>query len=270
MGRLYSVRTGEHVNLDEVVSRIRIPHIVFFGETHENPSVIDWELRVLQALYTLASKSNAEFIVGMEHFNIEQQDEIDAYIKGEISWRDLVDIYTGGPEGFNLNYYKPVLDFARVHSIETVGLMPPRTDAKIIARKGLDQSILAKYGLYPDDVSRYPLEYRERLMDLFPREGPMARIDKEKLVLAQSFKDQVMAKRIVEKLGWRTLFYAIMGSGHCEHAGSVPDRVRALSKIDSSITVITVRLKNLEENDKDVRDRLAGNKYIIADFMLII
>ncbi len=270
MERLYSLRTGEPVVLNEIVSRIRIPHIVFFGETHENPSVIDWELRVLQALYTLASKNNVEFIVGMEHFNIEQQDVIDAYIKGNISWRDLVDIYTEGPEGFDLDYYRSILDFARRHSIEVVGLMPPRTYAKIIAMKGLSQSILAKYGFYPDDISRYPSEYRERLMDLFPREGPMAHIDEEKLVLAQSFKDQVMAKRIVEKLGRHTLFYAIMGSGHCEHAGSVPDRVKALSKNNPRVTVITVKVKGIGEYDKDLIDVATKNKHIIADFLLII
>ncbi len=270
MGRLYNVRTGEPVDLGGVVSRIRIPHIVFFGETHENPGVISWELRVLKALNSLASKNNAEFIVGMEHFNTEQQNVIDAYIKNEISWRDLVDIYTEGPEGFDLNYYKPLLDFARIHSIRILGLMPPRTDAKIIARKGLDHSILAKYGLHPDDVSRYPSEYRERLIDLFPREGPMAIIDKEKLVLAQSFKDQVMAKRIAEKLGRHTFFYAIMGSGHCEHAGSVPDRVKALSKINPSITVITVKVKDIGENDKDLLSAIAENKYITADYSLII
>jgi len=270
LGELYIARTGEPVVLDRVVTMIRTPHIVFFGEKHEKPNVINWELRFLQALYTLASTNNAEFIVGMEHFNIEQQNVIDAYIKGEISWRDLIGIYTKGPEGFNLNYYKPVLDFARINSIEIVGLMPPRTDAKIIAKKGLDQSILARYELYPDDVSRYPSEYRERLMDLFPREGPMASIDKEKLVLAQSFKDQVMAKRIAEKLGRRTLFYAIMGSGHCEHVGSVPDRVKKLSKINPSITVITTKVRGAGENDRDLINDVAENKYIIADFLLII
>ncbi len=68
MGRLYNVKTGEPVDLYEAVSRICILHIVFFGETHENLSVIDWELRFLKALNTLASNNNAEFIVGMEAF----------------------------------------------------------------------------------------------------------------------------------------------------------------------------------------------------------
>ncbi len=66
------------------------------------------------------------------------------------------------------------------------------------------------------------------------------------------------------------MFYAIMGSGHCGHAGSVPDRVKALSKNNPRVTVITVKVKGIGEYDRDLLSVVAENKYIIAGFLLII
>jgi uncharacterized iron-regulated protein len=268
--KLYNTRTRESIALRDLINKLHAPHIFFFGEIHENQSVVNWELRFLKALYMHAKETDSELVVGMEHFNIEQQGLVDDYIKERIGWRELVDKYNKGPEGFNLNYYKPILDYARTHRIKVIGLMPPRTDAKIIARKGADQEVLVKYGLRRTDISMYPKEYRDRLIELFPRQGPMASIDREKLVLAQSSKDQIMAKTITERMNKNTLFYAIMGSGHCEHVGSVPDRVRILSEINLSITVVTVRVVDAEETNRDVLSRLAESKYIITDFLIII
>jgi len=175
--------------LDEVLSCVKGDGwIIYVGEEHEKGWIIRCLLTLINAL-----RDRIGFI-GMEHFNYTQQHLLDSWLKGSISWRVLVEEYSRGGEGFNLTLYKPLLDEARSIGVPIIGLMPPRWHASIIAHRGLEALYQEAEPLVdPGEVLREYKGYASRFLSLIPREGPMTRLDPKRLLIAQAYKDTVMA-----------------------------------------------------------------------------
>jgi uncharacterized iron-regulated protein len=266
----FNIASGSLVKATDIISGIKPPSIIIFGELHENMDIVNAELSILKAAYNLSTKINTRLVLGMEHFNVQQQILLDKFLEDKIPWETLVDEYSRGPEGFNLEYYKPVLFFAKRHKIQVIGLMPPRNIAKIVVREGLRQDLLERYGLQRSDIESYPKGYFDRFAKLIPQNGPMRVFSIKQLVIAQSFKDEVMATNIAKEIRKGAgLVYAIMGSGHCEHIGTVPDRIeRYLATLHSKI-VITSRIKTDEKSLVKLLEELKGDNLIIAKYVYI-
>ncbi len=239
---------------------------IYLGEVHQRRWIISLSIDILERLAGM----EGELYIGMEHFNIEQQDLLDAYLEGEMEWDELVEKYEEGPEGFDLEYYRPLIEWARDNNTHIYGLMPPRIYASQLVRlymsgdkEGVDR-LLARYGISIDDLDAGE-EYRERFLQLIPREGPMARLDPEALLLAQSFKDEVMARRIVELSRRYRAGYILTGSGHVEHKGSVPTRV-VKHGYRGGYTVVTSREAGREEALEELR---RAGKYLVARYLAL-
>jgi uncharacterized iron-regulated protein len=202
-----------------MAARLRWARLVAFGEVHETP----WAVELARRLLVEACLEGGVEWVGFEYFNTEQQGVLDAWASGAMDWRGLVDRYSRGPEGFNLEVYRPLLEAARSCAGRLVALMPPRPLANRVAKTGLIPPEAAPP--VEPDPSAWP-RYREALEPLFPREGPMARIPLERLLLAQSFKDSTAAGVVVEHLK-RGRGFIVMGWAHVELPGAVVDRALA-------------------------------------------
>ncbi|MCE4606569.1 MAG: ChaN family lipoprotein [Desulfurococcales archaeon] len=270
MGRFYSIDREITVKPGKIPVTLT-PSVIFFGELHENKDVVEGELSILRSLHELSNKKKLKLVIGMEHFNVNQQKILDMFLGGRISWESFVDKYSKGPEGFNLDYYKPVLLYAKKHELPVKGLMPPRDEAKRIVREGLKPCLLEKYGLKASDIKTYPREYYKRFAQLIPQEGPMSVFGVESLVLAQSYKDEVMSLSIAEELNSGIdLVYAIMGSGHCEHIGTVPDRVGKYFQYPFRKLIITTREITWGELPLALVRTMKNDMFIIADYVYII
>ncbi len=214
-------------------------HVVFLGEVHEREWIVSEAVSVLRAL---CDEGRLGFLA-LEHFNVEQQELLDSWLGGSMSWRELVEEYGRGPEGFNLEVYRPLLEAAASCGARIVGVMPPRDKARVVSREGRmpwlpegapDPAWYAGFG-----------PYRALLESLFPREGPMASIPVESLVLAQSYKDSVAAWVIARMLSRKTGM-AVMGWVHVEARGGVATRLRELVPW-ASYLVIGYREQGVEE-----------------------
>ncbi|MCE4614666.1 MAG: ChaN family lipoprotein [Desulfurococcales archaeon] len=270
MGSFFDISRGKSVDPVEISMKIRAPSIIFYGEQHENNEVVKGELSILKEVYKLSVRKKLRLIIGMEHFNIQQQKILEEFLEDRITWKSLVDRYSEGPEGFDLEYYKPILFYAKKQKLRIIGLMPPRNEAKVVVRKGLTSDILDKYKLDENDIKSYPRDYFDRFSQLVPRDGPMAIFGVEQLVLAQSFKDEVMALSIARALNkGADLFYGIMGTGHCEHKGTVPSRIGKYVKNIVNRTIITTRKLSGEESPADIAKRLRKDGLIIASYVYI-
>ncbi|MEB3851086.1 MAG: ChaN family lipoprotein [Desulfurococcales archaeon] len=202
-----------------LLDRIPRARLVAFGEVHETP----WAVGLARDLLARACQGGLGW-AGFEYFNTSQQGLLDSWASGRVGWRGLVEEYTRGPEGFNLEVYRPLLEAARACGARLVALMPPRPQANLVARQGrLPERAPGGVEADPD---AWP-GYRGELEPLFPREGPMARIPVERLLLAQSFKDSVAASRVAWALSRWGRGFIVMGWAHVELPGAVVDRALA-------------------------------------------
>jgi len=194
--------------------------VVFLGEVHEREWLVGFMTGLLEAL----ARDGLDFL-GVEWFNVEQQPLLDAWLEGSLSWQGLVEEYRKGPEGFNLDVYRPLLEAARGLGLRIVGVMPPRSLARRVSREGVIPWLPPGA---PDPVEWAGREeYRRLVSSLFPRAGPMARIPVERLLLAQSYKDSVAAWAVA-RAARHGRGLIVMGWVHVEPVGSVPSRVEHL------------------------------------------
>ncbi len=194
---------------------IRLDHrLIALGEIHHSPELV----LLYREAYLEACKQGGA-VLALEYFNTEQQSLLDSWLDDEIPWSKLYESYSRGPEGFDLNIYRPLLEAAKQCGQRIVGVMPPRDRANIIARTGTKPRTII-----PVDPDLWP-GYRDALIPLFPRQGPMARIPVERLLVAQSFKDSVAAETVSNLIleGYKVVL--VMGWAHVELRGAVVERI---------------------------------------------
>ena len=256
---VYSVRPWRPSSIAEALSGLAGRRwAAFYGEVHERR----WSVAAALATAGAASRLGAAWL-GLEHFNYEQQQLLDAWLEGRIDWGRLVEAYSGSREGFRLEAYRPLLEGAARLGLRIVALMPPRELAALVARRGLG-ALEGVEGLpvSPGEVRLDYPGYRERFLELIPRHGPMARLDPERLLEAQAFKDQVMAAlaaRALERLGPGLV---VAGWAHVEHRGTVPERLSRLAP-GVAVRVVTSREAGPEEARGEL-EALASRGLLLA------
>jgi len=196
--------------------------LLFMGEVHERPWLVETHRELLANLCRMGRLG----FLAVEYFNIEQQSLLDLWMNNKISWKELVEKYQEGPEGFNLDIYRPIFETAKKCDAKIIGVMPPRTTAQLITRKSIIPDT-PKEAVPPED---YPPEYECLLRSLLPRAGPMSRIPVEKLILAQSYKDTIASHTIARSFKEYGSGAVIMGWVHVEAKGGVATRVSRLTE----------------------------------------
>ncbi len=229
---------GVEAPFSSVLDQARRSALVALGEEHATPWIVRSGAEILLSM----ASGPGKLALAMEMFNVEQQSLLDAWLLGELSWDELVEEYSRGPEGFPLDVYRPLMEAAKSLGARIFGVMPPRTKANMVARTGRlprDAGPIALPEAWP--------HYSGALAKLFPRSGPMARIPVERLLLAQSYKDHI-ASTVVAKLlrdGFRILL--LMGWAHVEVPGSVPDRAAALASLPEEPLIVGARRRGLHD-----------------------
>jgi len=256
VARYYSVPEGVEARLEEELRRGGLD-VVFLGELHERSWIVSEAAGAVRELCRLGLLG----FLGLEHFNVEQQRLLDEWTRGGLTWEELVEEYRGGPEGFNLNIYRPLLEEAASCGARLVALMPPRTLARVVSREGR-VPWLPEGAPDPASFTLYA-PYRNLVSSLFPRVGPMAGIPVERLLLAQSYKDSVAAWAVARALAHHGPGAVLMGWVHVEPRGAVATRVRLLT--GARPLVVGYREAGYEETMRwyrqwagDVETRLVG------------
>ncbi|MCE4598988.1 MAG: ChaN family lipoprotein [Desulfurococcales archaeon] len=234
---------------------------VFFGEVHQ----VNWIIRCELELAMAMDRIGVLGFLGLEMFNYRQQDLLDGYIEGSLSWEELVKEYSKGREGFDLEYYKPLIEYARSRGIKLIGVMPPREEAAKVARQGLN---------VVDDISDSPVSsgeirldyarYEDRILSMIPREGPMGRLDPRRILEAQAYKDTVIAAIVDRSLRLYGSGLVVTGWAHSEITGSAPTRLVERNP-RASYLVITSRDEYLDS----VRNELARSGGVLASFIAL-
>ncbi len=217
--KIIELASRKIVNLDYVVDS----EILFFGEMHN----VDWIINLEAEIIKKKSEKSELGFVGLEMFNYRMDDLLERWVRGEITWSQLVKEYSNSREGFPLDKYRVVLETARKIGARIIGVMPPREEANKVARIGIEA--VDEIDDLPIDKSAFLVNYegyKEIFMSMLPKEGPMTRLDPEKIFLAQALKDQVIAERT--KYGYLRFGQGVVitGFAHIEFHGTASTRFK--------------------------------------------
>ncbi len=250
---IYRILDWSRTNIEDLTPCNHSNWTIYYGEIHER----SWSIECSKSIVETAAESGAKFLA-LEHFTYEDQEALDKWSRGAIDWATMKNSYTGG---FNIDVYKPLLEEARGRSLRLLALFPPRRIAAMVSHKGVE-GLKEAVSMLPRSIRVDPeliLEeykgYRERILSLIPRHGPMARLDPERIVMAQAFKDAVAAgivSRALQELGPGVV---VAGWVHVEVNGSIPSRVRRLNP-QAGFLSVTSREAGLEEARRNIGEWL--------------
>ena len=265
--RFMCARSGKRFAFSQQIENmICSKRLVYFGEHHEQPEVLQVELALLQALVNHVSNvETASVRVFLEHFSLEQQNLLDKFMQNkrmEIS--ELQQEYDdSGDESFSLEKYSPILEFARAESekVKLVASFVPRRFASDLVNQGeeiahkqlsdIDETLAAyvknhyqpgsdnHYNFFESLISGRSLNSNVEDNHV---EQPSDRF--RKIFPAQVFKDSVMAGIVAKHLHQPDTkddkFLVICGAGHSDYGFGVPERLEAVIDKENTCS-ITVR-----------------------------
>ena len=220
--------------------------VVFFGELHNNTFAHWIELQVLKDLYA----TNTRLTLGMEMFEADDQVVLNEYLAGLIEEKHLIkeskiwDNYATD--------YKPLIEFARAHTLSVVATNVPRRYANLVYRKGLQSldslSSESKKWMAPLPIGiDYSLSGYKAMMEGMGQHGNGSAAN---LVASQALKDATMAHFIAANLVEGGVFDHINGAYHTQDYQGIVTYLKALKPDLRIVTLHTVEQEKIEDLDK--------------------
>jgi uncharacterized iron-regulated protein len=211
--KIYSIKLGKEVTMEDVVNNMKNYDVVFYGEEH-NDSVTHYaEKTLFSALY---DKYNSTMTLSMEMFDRDVQNVMNEYLNGYIREKDFKH---DARVWSNYRDYRPMVELAKDKHLDVVCANAPSRYTNIAGRKGekaleaLPESSKPFFAPLPYDTATG--KYYEKLQEMSghsmtttpkskdtakqPAMPPMPMMTFD-LVVAQSLWDATMAYSISEYL----------------------------------------------------------------------
>jgi len=228
----HAMHTGALTRIGDIAAKLAEKRVIYVGEVHDQPAHHLNQLEIIKAVY----ERHPDVAIGMEFFQRPFQKHLDAYVKGEISEREMLK----KTEYFNrwrVDYrqYRPVLGYAREHGIPLVAL-DVSTELRVKAgRQGLDSFSDEEKAKIPADMDRDNEEYRQYIHDAFDQFHKMPEERFETFLQAQILREETMAESIVLYLEAQPerKMIVLAGFGHFIFGVGVPDRVQRRQAMDA-------------------------------------
>ena len=197
---------GKKVSYKKMMKELAKQDVVFFGELHNNP-IAHW----LQFEVTSELGQSRELILGAEMMEADNQDELDDYLAGKINQKALDTL----ARLWN-NYatdYKPLIDYAKDHSLKFIATNIPRRYASMVNREGFEalEKLSAEEKSW---IAPQPFPYDANLPRYANILEMMAGHGTPKMVMAQASKDATMAHFMAANYEAGKLFIHYNGSYH--------------------------------------------------------
>ncbi|MDD9858905.1 MAG: ChaN family lipoprotein [Nitrospira sp.] len=270
VGQIIDPATRATVSYAEFGSRLQAADVIYIGEAHYTPSHVAAAIQVLQTVLD----GGRTPVVGMEMFSWDGQEGIDRYLNGTVTSTEDFVAESRWQHNWGGDYgdYAPLVDFVKAHGLQLLGLNPPRSLVRTVARKGLsDMTVDPTMHRWPVPTIQFPVddpEYRRVIYEQIKQchEGLSEEVY-EKIYEASVFRDEGMASVVTAVVGDDARepgpFVSYTGAGHIQYGLPVPKRVQRQS--GGSLTHVTVYLHALDpEHEEDVVRLL---KEPVADYV---
>ena len=226
---------GQEYETEGWLDQISEYRLVFFGEVHSIPQVVDFQQDVMKRMASNSSKLH----VVMEHFSFDMQSMLEDYQNERISFEELIKKYQEvGTEKHNLRPYKPLLEEARRSNMKIklhAGFLS-RTYVRQLVRES-EQAVIhsAAKWLQPSTTSLEGSDFHYNVFEsmlsgrnVHSLEPPKDRF--QGIFKAQLLKDMAMAYKLNSLIrdsqeAEDEKFLVIAGNGHIVNYQGVPERV---------------------------------------------
>lgn len=210
--------------------------VIIFGEYHDHALLHRLEAGLLHSAYARQNK----LAVSLEMFERDVQSQLNGYLAGELTETEFLD--RSRPWKNYRDAYRPLVEFAKTHSLPVIAANIPRTMAAHYARTGSLKGIEPEMAVYLPQLHSAPEgEYRRNFM-AYMSSGQMP-VTKDKLedyYKAQCLKDDTMAESIAGFIrhnpGYKVIHY--QGDFHSRQRLGVAEKLQLLQP-ELKVAVIT-------------------------------
>lgn len=250
--------SGKVLNVQQLAKDLASYQAVFFGEFHDQASLHQLELDLLQKMYAIHGD---KLTLSMEMFEVDNQDKLNAYLAGKLSEEEFLKNSRPWP-----NYktdYKPLIEFAKNHNIPVIASNIPRFLAATMAKEGsvanvppqfkgyLPKHTYAPEGKYKEKFTAYMSKSQEGRMRV-----PPARLNQ--VFAAQCIKDDKMAESIYYYLE-KNKDKVVLHINGCFHSDGHLGTVQKLEALNPAIKTAVITPKDMPA-DKNYRSQIASDK----------
>jgi uncharacterized iron-regulated protein len=237
--------------LQALIDKLAEKRVVFVGEQHDRYEDHLNQLAVIAGLH----EKGKELAIGMEFFQQPFQPDLDAFIAGEISEKEMLR-RTDYFERWRYDYrlYRPILRFAREHGIPVIALNLEREITEKVGDGGIESLSDEERARIPEEIDREDQAYRERVKAVFDHHPQKENADFEHFLEVQLLWDEGMADRAASYLREHPekAMVILAGTGHLEQGQGIPKRLLRRVPSESAI-VLNGTMRDL---DPDLADFL--------------
>ena len=206
--KIYSVKLGKEVTLNDITEDMKNYDVLFFGEEHNDSVAHYLENKMFEMLY---QKFTNNITLSMEMFDRDVQTVMNEYLKGYIRGK----FFTKDARVWsNYKDYKPMVEFAKNNNLDIICANAPSRYINLANRKGqkalMELPVESKKYFAPLPYDTASGKYYEKLMALTSHDAtPTTDTTVKKmppmpmgfnLIMGQSLWDATMAYSISEYL----------------------------------------------------------------------
>jgi len=245
---------GKKVTYAKMLKSLAENDIVLFGELHNNP-IAHW----LQLEVTMDLDESRNLILGAEMIEADNQNELNAYLKGEIDYKEFDSLARLWP-----NYktdYAPLVNYAKENKLTFVASNIPRRYASMVYKKGFEvldtlseeeKSWIAPLPI-PFDID---LPTYQSILKMMGEHGT------PELVKAQAMKDATMAYFILKNYTTGSLFIHYNGAFHSNKYEGI---LWYLKRDQPDLKYVTLSTVSQEDLGKLLEENIG-----LADFIIVV
>jgi uncharacterized iron-regulated protein len=239
--------------LSDVINGVSDKKIVYIGEAHDVFAHHAVQLDVITGIY----QNNPNIAIGMEMFQTQFQETLDAYISGEMTEGEFLKKSEYFKRwSFDYNLYKPILDFAKTEKVPVIALNLKREIIDKVSHGGIESLSEEEKAEIPDDLDFSDTEYRKRLKEIFQAHKHSSERGFDHFYQSQILWDETMSRSVDNYLRMNPdrRMIVLAGQGHLRHGSGIPLRTYRRNSLDYATVLID------DDVDKDIADYIVFPK----------
>ncbi len=256
--KLYNNK-GKRTSYKKLLKEAEKVDVVLFGEFHNNP-ISHW----LQYEFTKDMGQKRKLVLGFEMLEQDNQDEVNAYLKGEIDQKAL-DTVARLWKNYNTDY-KPLVDYAKDHKISVCACNIPRRYASKVFKGGFE-ALEALTNEEKKWIAPLPFPYNPELpgyvaMTDMEHMKHMPKKMMQNMPKAQASKDATMAHFILRDLKKGHLMIHYNGAYHSNDYEGI---MWYLKKYRPELKILTITTESVPDVKKFVEENAKADFIIQVD-----
>ena len=222
-GAFYDTRAGAEVPFDDMVAAMASSRVILLGEDHTRLEQKLVQARILDAL----AMRGVHLVLGMEFFDRGDREVLAKWVDGSLVGDEFL-LASGWYDrgGSRFDYFRPIMEVARRHSIPIFGLNVPRSIPRTVNMRGLDGLDEAQRREVGEVATAGSPEHRYLIARYFGETVAMLPPGWfDNMYAAQCLWDVVMARSILADLPDDATMVVVVGSGHVAYGLGIARRI---------------------------------------------